>query len=57
MCSDLNSNNLSGPIPDAWNTNYSFQSAAEVHMANNQLTGSLEAWAQTQTAWFSLMVW
>lgn len=56
-CSNLNCNNLSGPIPDAWSTNYSFQSVLEVHMADNQLTGSLQAWAESQTAWYSLLVW
>lgn len=56
---NLNSNNLTGPIPDAWSENYGFNNVAEVYLSNNRLTGPAvpDAWAHTETAWYNLMIW
>ena len=58
LCRNLNSNNLTGTLPESWATGYAFLKLAELHLANNQLSGPISyAWATTNTSFVELMVW
>ena len=58
LCRNLNSNNLTGTLPESWATGFAFLKLAELHLASNQLSGPLSyAWATTNTSFVELMVW